>query len=59
MGEILVKIVNKIPFSVLMSVYKKECPEYLDQSISSIEAQTLTPNEIILVPKCQFKLEKG
>lgn len=49
MGEILVKIVNKIPFSVLMSVYKKECPEYLDQSISSIETQTVTPNEIILV----------
>ena len=32
-----------------MSVYKKECPEYLDQSISSIETQTVTPNEIILV----------
>lgn len=37
-------------FSVLLSVYYKEKPEYLKQSIESIYfEQTLKPNEIILV----------
>lgn len=37
-------------FSVLISVYYKETPEYLDQCIESIWShQTLKPNEIILV----------
>ncbi|WP_418292611.1 glycosyltransferase [Limosilactobacillus vaginalis] len=36
-------------FSVLMSVYKKEKPEYLDLALKSIEHQTVKPNEIILV----------
>lgn len=37
-------------FSVLLSVYYKEKPEYLKQSIESIYfGQTLKPNEIILV----------
>lgn len=40
---------NKPAFSVLMSVYKDEHPEYLDQAIKSIEIQTLLPKEIILV----------
>ncbi len=36
-------------FSVLMSVYKKENPKFLDQSLCSIEDQTVLPTEIILV----------
>lgn len=36
-------------FSVLMSVYKKEKPEYLDFALKSIEHQTVKPHEIILV----------
>ena len=36
-------------FSVLLSVYKKEKPEYLKQAIDSILAQTLLPNEIVCV----------
>lgn len=38
-----------MPFSVLMSVYHKEKPEYLRQSIDSVFNQTLTPDEVILV----------
>lgn len=36
-------------FSVLMSVYKKESPQFLDQALYSIEDQTVVPKEIILV----------
>lgn len=36
-------------FSVLMSVYYKEKPEYLEQSIDSIINQTIKPNEIVIV----------
>lgn len=36
-------------FSVLMSVYYKEKPEYLKESIESILNQTLLPNEIVIV----------
>lgn len=36
-------------FSVLLSVYYKEKPEFLQQSLDSILSQTLLPNEIILV----------
>jgi glycosyltransferase involved in cell wall biosynthesis len=37
-------------FSVLLSLYDKEKPEYLDQSLSSIwDDQTLKPNQIVLV----------
>ncbi len=37
-------------FSVLMSVYNKEKPEYLDLALkSNLEAQTLKPNEMILI----------
>ena len=36
-------------FSVLMSVYIKEKPEYLDKALESIFNQTVTPNEVILV----------
>ncbi len=37
-------------FSVLMSVYNKEKPEYLDLALkSNLENQTLKPNEMILI----------
>lgn len=36
-------------FSVLMSVYKKDNPKYLDLALNSIELQTAKPSEIILV----------
>lgn len=38
------------PFSVLMSVYQKDKPEFLCQALNSIwEKQTLKPNEIVIV----------
>ena len=36
-------------FSVLMSVYKKEKPEYLREALESVINQTLPPDEIVLV----------
>ena len=36
-------------FSVLMSVYDKEEPRYLKESLESIFCQTLQPTELILV----------
>lgn len=40
---------NYPPFSVLISVYKNEKPEYLDIALSSVENQTIRPNEIVIV----------
>lgn len=37
------------PYSVLMSLYIKEKPEYLDLAISSILNQTCKPDEIVIV----------
>ena len=39
----------KKDFSVLMSVYYKERPEYLKKSIESIINQTVAPKEIVIV----------
>ena len=36
-------------FSVLMSVYDKEKPQYLEQALYSVLNQTLMPNEVLLV----------
>ncbi|UTN04627.1 glycosyltransferase [Flavobacterium bizetiae] len=36
-------------FSVLMAVYNKEIPEFLEKSIESLLNQTFVPNEIVLV----------
>lgn len=41
-------IINK-KFSVLMSIYDKENPKYLEQCFDSIKSQTVQPEEIILV----------
>ena len=40
---------NNIKYSVLMSVYKKENPKYLELSINSMINQTIRPNEIVIV----------
>lgn len=38
-----------IKFSVLMSVYKKENPSYMRESLNSVFNQTLQPTEVVLV----------
>ena len=38
-----------IDFSVLMSVYKKENPSYMRDSLNSVFNQTLQPTEVVLV----------
>ena len=45
------------PFSVLMSIYKNEKPEYFEEAMNSILCQTSVPDEIVLirdgaVPEC-------
>lgn len=40
---------RKMEFSVLMSVYHKEKPKYLDEAINSIVSQVLSPDEIVLI----------
>lgn len=44
-------------YSVLMSVYYKEKPEYLNQAIESIQAQTFPTNDFVLV--CDGPLTPG
>lgn len=39
----------KINFSVLLSVYRKEKPEFLKESLQSVFSQTLPADEVILV----------
>jgi len=48
---------EKIKYSVLMSVYYKENPDYLRDSINSILGQTIKPDEFIIVK--DGKLTKG
>lgn len=36
-------------YSFLMSVYYKENPEYLEESIKSMLNQTIVPDEIVIV----------
>lgn len=40
---------NNPAFSVLLSVYNKESPEYLTESLKSVFSQTVLPNEVIMV----------
>ena len=40
---------NMNKYSVLMSLYKKEHPEYLRAALDSMIGQTVTPDEIVLV----------
>ena len=36
-------------FSVLMSVYTKEKPEYLQEAMESVFNQSLVPDEVVLM----------
>ena len=51
---------NKIKFSVLMSVYKNDTPENVKVAIDSILNQTLQPNQFVIMVdgKIPSKLEK-
>ena len=40
---------SSTPFSVLMSVYRKESPEFLRQALDSVFDQTAVPAEVVLV----------
>lgn len=40
---------DKTPYSVLMSVYSKESPKFLEESLNSMVAQTAPPEQIVLV----------
>ena len=42
-------LLDVIKFSVLMSVYKNEKPDYLRESLESVVQQTVMPNEIVIV----------
>lgn len=44
------------PYSVLMSVYEKDKPEYLDAAISSMERQTVSFHDMVIV--CDGSLTK-
>jgi glycosyltransferase involved in cell wall biosynthesis len=51
-------MINKtIDFSVLMSVYNKENPIFLIQSLDSLVSQTLLPSEVVLVKDGQLSAE--
>jgi glycosyltransferase involved in cell wall biosynthesis len=39
----------EVPFTVLMSVYSKEHPEFLQKSLASLVDQTVRPSRIVLV----------
>ena len=40
---------SSTPFSVLMSVYRKESPEFLREALDSVFGQTAVPAEVVLV----------
>src|SRR5699024_6203432 len=42
-------IMSNTKFSVLLSIYKNEKPEYVSKSLQSILNQSVLPNEIIIV----------
>ncbi|MBP2114399.1 glycosyltransferase [Paenibacillus silagei] len=48
---------NGVNYSVLMSVYHKENPNYLRESILSILQQSVLPNEIIMVKDGELTIE--
>lgn len=37
------------PFSVLQSVYKKDSPQFLSESLASVNANTVQPTQVVLV----------
>lgn len=48
---------NYPPFSVLLSLYKKERPEYLKEALDSIFAQTVQSDDVVLVEDGQLPEE--
>ena len=44
-------------YSVLMSVYYKEQPQYLEMAIQSILSQTIKPDEFIVVKDGQLSAQ--
>lgn len=42
-------MMDKVPFSVLMSVYIKENPSFLDESLSSVFQQSILTDDLVLV----------
>ena len=38
-----------MPFSVILSIYYKESPLFLRESLDSLFSQTICPDEVILV----------
>ena len=40
---------NKLKFSVIMSIYKSDVPEYLRIALESLLNQTRKPDEIVIV----------
>ena len=51
-SEVYYRVAERIMdrrYSVLMSVYQKECPAYLHAAIKSMLNQTEVPDEIVLV----------
>ncbi len=51
------KVKDTLRFSVLISVYEKENPHFLNQALVSMEQQTISPDEIILVKDGQLTPE--
>jgi glycosyltransferase involved in cell wall biosynthesis len=49
MNKVSLESVGGIQFSVLMSVYHRENPEHLEQSLRSLLKQTLQADEVVLV----------
>ena len=47
--RILVILMNKSNFSVLMSVYSKDKPDFFEMALLSLKNQTLRPSEVIIV----------
>lgn len=48
---------NKVKFSVLLSIYYKEKPEYFRECMESIYSQTVLPDEMVLVEDGQLTEE--
>lgn len=44
-------------FSLLMSVYKKDNPQFFDQALQSVESSTIKPTEVVLVCDGQLTTE--
>lgn len=48
---------QKKSFSVLLSIYKKEQPDYLEEALNSIFNQTVKSDDIVLIEDGQLTRE--